>query len=76
MLKNKNFMEKNLDKLNKKDNANTTQSGRDEHMQEEKKITSDKISINRNIGGLSDRDDAPGSGININKPEEHTLGNP
>jgi hypothetical protein len=61
--------------IKKDKHAGSKEQSKDLH-QEDEKIITDKISEDRNIGGLTERDDAPGSGINSNDPTEHTLGNP
>jgi hypothetical protein len=68
-------MKKNSEQLSKK-NTKKDSSEHSENHQDNNKNISDKISENRNVGGLTDRDDAPGSGISISDPTEHTLGNP
>lgn len=72
-------MEKDLDQESTKDindtKSNSAERSEDHHQEDQKNI-SDKISENRNVGGLTDRDDAPGSGISISDPREHTIGNP
>lgn len=69
-------MEKDLDQVNKNDNKYSQNTPTEKNIQKENKTTSDKISENREIGGLSDRDDAPGSGISTHDSTEHTVGNP
>jgi hypothetical protein len=71
-------MEQDINQENKQINKETPEVSTkksDSLQQEDEQNISDKISENRNVGGLTERDDAPGSGIDTDSTEQ-TMGNP